>query len=104
LPLGGKDPATKCVEFLDEIERKEGRATKWDLIKIAGNEAAFKRWITDLLQHHRFVDKTREGRTTYFKKTERGELFHKTLKDWHFVVAFKRLSGKRLKRETQVSF
>ena len=98
-----RNPPTQCLEFLNAIEAKNGKASKWDLIKLAGNEAAFRRWITNFLQKHKFVEEFKEGRTTLFRKTESGEMFHRTLKNWHIVVAFKRLSGKRLKSETQVS-
>ena len=103
MSFGGRDPPTRCLEFFNAIDRNHGKASKWELIKIAGNETAFRRWITDLLERHKLVERIKEGRYTFFKKTERGEIFHKTLKDWHIVVAYKRLSGKRLKRETQVS-
>ena len=102
MPSGGRDPPTQCLDFLDAIEKRDGRASKWDLIKIAGNEAAFRRWITNFLQYHKFIEQAKENRKTIFRKTERGELFHQTLRDWRIVIAFKRLSGKRLKRETQV--
>lgn len=103
MSFGGRDPPAKCLEFLNAIDRNHGKASKWELIKIAGNETAFRRWVTDFLQLHKFIEENKEGRFTFFKKTERGETFHKTLKDWHMIIAFKRLSGKRLKRETQVN-
>lgn len=99
MPLGVRGPPLKCLEFLNCIEKNNGKASKWDLIKIAGNEAAFGRWITKFLEHHRFVEHFKEGRVTFFRKTERGELFHRTLKDWHIIIAFKKLSGKRLKSD-----
>lgn len=103
MSFGTKDPPSKCLEFLNAIDRNHGKASKWELVKIAGNEAAFRRWITNFLRLHKFVEETKEGKYTFFRKTERGETFHKTLRDWHIVTAFKRLSGKRLKAETQVS-
>ena len=101
--LGNIKNLTSCdiIEIVTHISintKKFG-----DLIKIAGSEAAFRRWITNFLQKHKFVEEVIEGRNTLFKKTERGYILHKTLEDWRFVVAFKRLSRKRLKRETQVS-
>jgi len=35
--------------FFKAIDEKGGLAKKWDLIKVAGNEAAFKRWVEDFL-------------------------------------------------------
>lgn len=102
MPFGRKDATTKALEFLDAIQKNGGEASKWDLIKIAGNEAAFRRWIPNFFQKHRFVEESKEGRKTLFRKTEKGEKLHQTLRDWHFVVAFKRLSGKRLKSEMQI--
>ena len=103
MPLRGKESATKCLEFLNVIEKKQGKASKFDLWKIAGNEAAFKRWITNTLQRHHIVEEVREGKQRFFRKTEKGETVHKMLRDWDIVVLFKRLGGKRLKRETQVN-
>jgi predicted transcriptional regulator len=99
LSFGRRDATTKALEFLNAIEKNNGKASKWDLIKVAGNEAAFRRWVTKFLQKHKFLEETTEGRKTIFKKTEKGETLHQTLRDWHFIVAFKRLSGKRLKSE-----
>ena len=103
MPLGRRDPPTQCLDFLNGIEMKNGKASKSDLIKIAGSEAAFRRWVTNLLKEHRIVEEIKEGRKIFFRKTKNGELFHRALQNWHLVVAFKRLSGRRLKRETQVS-
>jgi len=100
LPLGAKGPPLKALEFLRAIERNNGKASKWELIKIAGNEAAFRRWITNFLLHHKFLEEFKEARVTFFRKTKRGERFHELLKDWQIVAAFKRLSGKRLRGKT----
>jgi len=35
-------PTTIALELLDCIDEKGGRASKWDLIKIVGNEAQFQ--------------------------------------------------------------
>jgi hypothetical protein len=39
----------RCLRFFKAINEKGGSAGKWDLIKVAGNEAAFKRWVEDFL-------------------------------------------------------
>jgi len=97
-----KSPSEKSLEFLDEINKK-GRVSKWGLIKIAGNEAQFHRWIIKFLLHHKFLKEIKEGRFTFYQKTADGELFHETLKNWRIITAYKRISGKRLKREIDVS-
>jgi len=102
LLLVRRDATTKAKELLYAIEKNNGKASKWDLIKVAGNEAAFRRWIPNFFLKYRFMEERKEGRKTLHNETERGERLHKTLRDWHFVVAFKRLSGKRLKNETQI--
>ena len=102
MPFGRRDATTKALEFLNGIEKNGGKASKWDLIKIAGNEAAFRRWIPHFFLKHNFLEESKEGRKTLFRKTDAGEKFHQMLRDWHFVIAFKRLSGKRLKSESQI--
>jgi hypothetical protein len=41
-----------------------------------------------------------DGKITYFKKTEKGELFHKLLKNGDIMKSLLRVSGKRLRRYT----
>lgn len=100
MTYGVTGPPLKCLEFLEAIQRKNGKASKWDLIKLAGNEAAFRRWITNFLQHHKFLEEYKEGKVTLFRKTEKGERLHGLLRDYQIVAAFKRLSGKRLRGKT----
>jgi hypothetical protein len=91
-------PTTIALELLDCIDEKGGRATKWDLIKIVGNEAQFQQWIKGFLQKERFVEEIVEANHFFYKKTESGELFHKLLKNGKVVRALLRVSGKRLRR------
>jgi phage anti-repressor protein len=100
LPVSPRSPPIQCLEFLNSIEAKNGRISKWDLIKLAGNETAYRRWITGFLQHDKFIEEFTEGNVTYFRKTQSGEEFHKMLKNYKIVSAFKRLSGKRLRGES----
>ena len=99
-----RDAATKTLEFMNIIEKKNGKALKWDLYKIAGNQAAFTRWVKNYLQKEKLIEEVKKGKRVFFKKTERGEILHQTLKyDRKLFVAFKRISEKRLKSVTQVS-
>jgi predicted transcriptional regulator len=91
-------PTAIALELLDCIDEKGGRATKWDLIKIVGNEAQFQQWIKGFLHKERFIEEIREANHFFYKKTESGELFHKLLKNGKVVRALLRVSGKRLRR------
>jgi hypothetical protein len=87
----------RCLRFFRAIDECGGAAGKWDLIKVAGNEAAFKRWVEDFLIYHSFVEETDEGSKTRYQKTKKGEMFHSLLSDYGFVMAFKRVSGRKLR-------
>jgi predicted transcriptional regulator len=91
-------PTTIALELLDCIDEKDGRASKWDLIKIVGNEAQFQQWITEFLYKERFIEEIRESNHVFYKKTESGELFHKLLRNGKVVQALLRVRGKRLRR------
>jgi len=56
-----RTPDTIALELLNTIEER-GEATKWDLIKVLGNEAQFKTWIEDFLLPERVLAERREGR------------------------------------------
>ena len=92
-----RDPRKIALELLNGIDQKEGRATKWDLIKILGNEAQFNHWVKDFLVKDRFVEEITESRHYFYSKTESGDLFHKLLKNGEIIEALLRVSGKRLR-------
>ena len=92
-----RDPRRIALELFNCIDQKEGRATKWDLIKILGNEAQFNHWVKDFLVKDRFVEETTESRHYFYNKTESGDLFHKLLKNGEIIEALLRVSGKRLR-------
>lgn len=77
------------------IEEK-GIASKWDIIKILGNEAQFEKWINGFFLAEGVVEEKRDGRFYAYMKTERGELFHQFLKQGNIIKLFSRISGKRL--------
>lgn len=43
-----RTPDTIALQLLDRVKEK-GEASKWDLIKILGNESQFRIWIEDFL-------------------------------------------------------
>jgi hypothetical protein len=94
---GRRDPIRIALELLDCIGQKEGRATRWDLIKILGNEPQFNHWVKDFLVKDRFVEEMPESGHYFYKKTENGDLFHQLLKNGEIIDALLRVSGKRLR-------
>ena len=87
----------RCLRFFEVIDEKGGVARKWDLIKVAGNEAGFKRWVEDFLIYHHFLEKIEDKERVEYRKTERGKTFQSLLKDYGYVMAFRRISGKKLR-------
>ncbi len=91
-----RTPDTIALELLNAVEER-GEATKWDLIKVLGNEAQFKTWIEDFLLPERVLAERREGRNYFYTMTERGELLHRLLKSGNLIKVFRRVSGRRLR-------
>ena len=87
----------RCLNLFRAIDEKGGFAKKWDLIKVAGNEVAFKRWVEDFLIHHNFVAKVEDSGKAGYVKTERGKTFQSLLEDYGYVMAFRQISGKKLR-------
>jgi hypothetical protein len=84
--------------LLNCIDKNNGQASKWDLIKILGNESQFRNWVKGFLIKDKFIAKKQECNHVFYVKTATGELLHKLLKNGDVVRAFLRLSGRRLKR------
>jgi predicted transcriptional regulator len=91
-----RSPDVIALDLLNCVE-ENGEATKWDLIKVLGNEAQFGLWIERFFLPERVLVERREGRRYYYKKTERGELFHKLLRTGNLIKLFSRVSGRRLR-------
>jgi len=87
----------RCLRFFKAIGEKGGSAGRWDLIKVAGNEAAFKRWVEDFLVYHGFVEEVVEGGRTVYRQTERGKDFQRLLEDHDYLMAFRRIMGRKLR-------
>lgn len=89
-------PSLIALELLDCVEANK-EATKWDLIKVLGNETQFVVWIDGFFLVEKILEERREGRNYFYKKTERGELLHKLLKNGYMIRVFGRVSGKKLR-------
>ncbi len=94
-----RPPSRIALELLDCIDQKEGNASKWDLVKILGNESQFQHWVTNFLLKDKFIKEIQESNHMFYCKTENGEFFHRLLKNGKIVQALLRVSGKRLRRD-----
>lgn len=91
-----RTPDTIALELLDCVAEK-GEATKWDLVKVLGNDAQFRKWIDSFFLPEGVLAERREGRYYFYTITERGELFHRLLKSGNLIKLFNRVSGGRLR-------
>ena len=93
-----RKPSIIALELLNCINQNNGKASKWDLIKILGNESQFRHWIEEFLIEEKFIAEKQESNHLFYFKTSKGELLHKLLRNGDVVRAFLRLSGRRLRR------
>jgi len=91
-----RSPNTIALDLLDCIEKK-GEATKWDLIKVLGNETQFRIWIEEFFIPEKVIIERRKSGHYYYRRTERGELFHRLLKSGSLVKLLSSISGRRLR-------
>ena len=91
-----RTPDVIALELLDTIDER-GEATKWNLVKVLGNDAQFKKWVEDFMLPEKVLSERREGRNYYYTKTERGEQFHRLLRSGNLIRLFNRVSGRRLR-------
>ncbi len=94
-----RKPSIIALEILNCVNQSNGKASKWDLIKILGNESQFRHWIEEFLIKEKFIAEKQESNHIFYVKTSKGELLHKLLKNGDIVRAFLRLSGRRLRRD-----
>ena len=94
-----RTPSIIALELLNCIDQNHGKASKWDLIKILGNESQFQKWVTEFLIKDKFIAEKQEANHSFYVKTPIGEQLHKLLKNGDLVRAFLKLSGKRLRRK-----
>jgi len=93
-----RSPDIIALELLNCVD-ENGEASKWDLIKVLGNETQFMLWIEKFFLAEKVLVERREGRRYYYRKTERGELFHKLLRNSSLIKLFSSVSGRRLRLE-----
>jgi predicted transcriptional regulator len=93
-----RKPARIALELLNCIDEKNGKASKWDLIKVVGTESQFHYWIEEFLLHDKFIEQQTENRS-FYRKTDAGELLHRLLKNGKIMHALLRVSGRRLRRD-----
>ena len=91
-----RTPALIALELLDCVDANV-EASKWDLVKVLGNEAQFGVWVQRFFLIDEILIERRDGRNYYYKKTERGELLHKLLRSGFMIRVFSRVSGKKLR-------
>ena len=91
-----RTPALIALEILDCVDANK-EASKWDLVKVLGNEAQFRVWVERFFLVDGILVERREGRNYFYGKTERGELLHKLLRSGFMIRVFSRVSGKKLR-------
>ncbi len=89
--------ARRILEYLDRIDQSAGKASRMDLLRIAGNEANLNRMASYLIAQRLVVEATnQEGRLNY-SKTDLGEKLHALLKGHeYFGSLLKDLGRSRL--------
>ena len=92
-----REPSRIALELLKCLDEKEGKASKWDLIKILGNETQFHYWVEDFLLREKFVAEQKESNHYFYRKTETGELLQRLLENGKIMHAFLKVSGKKLR-------
>ena len=74
-------------------------SSRWDLIKITGNEMQFNHYVTDFLLKKDCLVERVEGRNYFYKLTQRGKEFHSVLKKDYLFKMVVQVSGGRLRSE-----
>ncbi len=92
-------PARIASELFDCIDEKNGRASKWDLVKVVGTESQFHYWVEEFLLKDKFVEEQVESSHSFYRKTETGELLQQLLKNGKIMNALLRVSGRKLRYE-----
>ena len=98
MSVSRRGPSTIALALLNCIDGGGGRASKWSLIKILGNESQFHYWVEDFLIPDGFIEEKLESNRSFYSKTANGEQFHRLLKNGNIMMALLKVSGKKLKR------
>ena len=93
-----RGPSRIALDLFNSIDGEGGRASKWSLIKILGNESQFHYWVEEFFIQDRFIEERVESNRSFYSKTVNGELFHRLLKNGNVMQALLRISGKKLRR------
>ncbi|MCX6653564.1 MAG: hypothetical protein NTY03_00430 [Candidatus Bathyarchaeota archaeon] len=93
-----RGPGTIALALFNCIDSEEGKASKWSLIKVLGNESQFHYWVEDFLIQDGFIEEKTVSTRSFYSKTANGELFHRLLKNGNVMQALLRVSGKKLRR------
>ncbi|HEX9262213.1 MAG TPA: hypothetical protein VF893_06760, partial [Candidatus Bathyarchaeia archaeon] len=72
-------PHRIAFDLFDCIDDKNGKASKWDLIKVVGTESQFHNWVEEFLLKDKLIEEQLEANHYFYKKTETGELLHRLL-------------------------
>ena len=91
-----RPPDVIALELLNSVEAG-GESSKWDLIKVLGNEVMFKNWVEDFFLPEGILEERRDGRNYFYTLTDLGGQFHRLLKNGNIIKLFSRVSGRRLK-------
>lgn len=97
MPFLRRAPAKIASELFDCIDEKNGKASKWDLIKVVGTEAQFHYWVEEFLLKDKFIEEQIESNHYFYRKTETGELLQRLLKNGRIMQALLKVSGKKLR-------
>lgn len=92
-----RPPARIALELFDCIDEKNGKVSKWDLIKVVGTESQFHYWVEEFLLKDKFIEEQRESNHCFYRKTEAGELLQRLLENGKIMKALLRVSGKKLR-------
>ena len=87
-----------ALALLNCIDGEGGRASKWSLIKILGNETQFHYWVEEFLIQDGFIEEKMEANRSFYSKTTNGELFHRLLKNGNIMAGLLKVSGRKLRR------
>ena len=90
-----RSPGVIALEVLDCVG--EGEVSRWDLIKVLGNEAQLRVWVEEFFLLEGVLAERREGARCFYRRTERGELLHRLLRSGHMLKILHRVSGRKLR-------
>ena len=97
MPFPRRTPARIASDLFDRIDQKDGKASKWDLIKVVGTESQFHYWVEEFLLKDKFIEEEIDSNHHFYTKTQNGELLHKMLKNGKIMHALLKVSGKKLR-------